>query len=188
MTSNCAFVSNICQRGLHFVTSLFVRVCDLFVYHWCAGTASITSLANVINATGGQAVKLPCTGKGHPLPLTAHWSKSGISIPFDNRHTVSENKTLTIFGVQKGDEGTYRCRVVNGANKEDESFIEVVVYGECECDFASGVACNLVNWREVEGCLQLLSELAGRIGQSANAVREFRLKAVSSQSATALKG
>lgn len=99
----------------------------------------------MINATGGQDVQLPCTGKGHPLPLTAYWSKSGISIPFDNRHTVSENETLTIFGVQKGDEGTYRCRVVNGANKEDESVIEVVVYGECECDFASGVACNLVN-------------------------------------------
>ncbi|XP_074633719.1 cell adhesion molecule DSCAML1-like isoform X3 [Acropora palmata] len=91
------------------------------------GTANITSLANVINAVGGQAVQLPCTGKGYPLPLIAHWSKSGISIPFDKRHTVSEKNTLTIFRVQKGDEGTYRCRVVNAANKEDERFIEVVV-------------------------------------------------------------
>lgn len=85
----------------------------------------------MINAVRGQAVQLPCTGKGYPLPLIVHWSKSGITIPFDKRHTVSEKKTLTIFRVQKGDEGTYRCRVVNAANKEDERFIEVVVNGEC---------------------------------------------------------
>lgn len=92
------------------------------------GTANITSVPSVINATRGQPVQLRCTGKGYPLPLTVQWSKNGISIPFDKRHSVSDKNILTISKVQEGDAGPYKCQVVNGANKKDEHSVEVAVY------------------------------------------------------------
>ena len=88
-------------------------------------------MPSVINATRGQPVQLRCTGKGYPLPLTVQWSKNGISIPFDKRHSVSDKNILTISKVQEGDAGPYKCQVVNGANKKDEHSVEVAVYGKC---------------------------------------------------------
>ena len=94
------------------------------------GTSNITSIPNEVNATYGHPVQIPCVAKGYPLPLSITWSKDGISIPFDQRQFVSRDNTLLISSVQKGDAGRYKCSAVNSANKKDERFVVVTVYGE----------------------------------------------------------
>ena len=62
--------------------------------------------------------------------MKVSWSKDGISIPYNQRQVVSVDNTLQIDNVQRGDAGRYKCTAVNGANKEDERFVEVTVNGE----------------------------------------------------------
>lgn len=94
------------------------------------GTSNITSIPKEIKATRGQSIQLRCKAKGYPVPLKVSWSKDGTSIPYNQRQVVSVDNTLLIDSVQREDAGRYKCIAVNGANKEDERFVEVTVNGE----------------------------------------------------------
>lgn len=94
-----------------------------------SGTTNITSTPRDANATLGQSIQLPCVAKGYPVPAVT-WSKDGISIPFDQRQSVSGDNTLHISSVQKGDAGRYKCTAVNSDSKKDERFVVLTVFGE----------------------------------------------------------
>ena len=70
------------------------------------------------------------------------WSKDGASIPYDQRQSISDNNTLHISKVQKGDAGRYKCTAVNSDNKRDEGFVLVSIFGK---------------WRIIMFCNEMLS-------------------------------
>lgn len=90
------------------------------------GTLNITSIPLNANATKGQSFRLPCVAKGYPVPKVT-WSRDGVRIPVDQRQSVSDDNTLHISSVQKGDSGQYKC-TAQSSNKKEERIVAVTVF------------------------------------------------------------
>ncbi|KAJ8266658.1 hypothetical protein GJAV_G00133140, partial [Gymnothorax javanicus] len=60
----------------------------------------------------GADLKLECKPKGNPLPEPVRWTKDGAELTDVDRMIV-EGQELTIMGLNKTDNGTYRCEARN---------------------------------------------------------------------------
>lgn len=79
---------------------------------------------DVIEATEGSTVYLPCSTSGIPEPSVS-WLKDGVRLMdglHSNKREMSGGRQLELRQVTSADEGLYRCQAVNIAGQKLKNY------------------------------------------------------------------